>query len=229
GVVIFHARDVIGQRAAAWLLFRFIIFRQVIADLGPAHAVIGRFKDAFRRGVEHIWIMRRKEEWGDPLETMQKIGRAVAGMVHRPHADILSFFLVLIVSNDVALAVGINNVPVARIGYDEAALAAPGNEPILCRDYTLLAPARDANVRVVLLRAVDVIRIGVVSRDVIKLCGRLVILRRPSLAAVHRDTGAAVVGVADPIRILRIDPEPVMIAMTRRQESERLGAVHRFE
>src|SRR5205823_12692729 len=149
-------------------------FSQVIADLGPAHAVIGRFKDAFRRGVEHIWIMRRKEEWGDPLETMQKIGRAMAGMVHRPHAHVLSFFLVLIVANDIALAVGINNVPIARIRQDEAALPAPRNKPILRRDYTLLAPARDPNIRVVLLRPVNVIRISVVSRDVIKLRRRLV-------------------------------------------------------
>src|SRR5207249_8679754 len=148
GIVIFHARDVIGERTATWLLFRFIILRQVIADLGPAHAVIGRFKNAFRRGVEHIWIMRRKKERRDPLETMQKIDRAVAGMVHRPHTDVLSFFLVLIVANDVAFAVGINNVPVARIRHDEAALAAPGNKAILRRDDTRFAPARDAYIRV---------------------------------------------------------------------------------
>src|SRR5438067_12469983 len=137
-------------------------------------------------------------------------------MVHRPNAHVLSFFLVLIVANDVALAVGVNNVPVARIGYDEPALAAARSKPILCRDHALLAPACDAYIRVVLLRAVNVIRIGVVDRDVIKLCRRLVILRRPGLATIHRDTGAAVIGVADPIRILWINPEPMMIAMTRR-------------
>ena len=75
---------------------------------------------------------------------MWQIGCAVPGMVHRPNAHVLPFFLVLIVSNDVAFAVGINNVPVARIGYDEPALAAPGHKPILCRDHALVAPARDA-------------------------------------------------------------------------------------
>src|SRR5437868_5615563 len=150
-------------------------------------------------------------------------------MVHRPNAHVLSFFLVLIVANDVALAVGVNNVPVARIRYDEPALAAARSKPILCRDHALVAPARDAYIRVVLLRAVNVTRIGVVGRDVIKLRGRLVVLRRPGLAPIHRDTGAAVVRVADPIWILRINPEPVMIAMTRRQEIEGLRAIHRLE
>src|SRR5438552_12445932 len=107
-------------------------------------------------------------------------------MIHRPNAYVLSFFLVLIVSNDVALAVGVNNVPVARIGYDEPALAAPRNKPILCRDHALVAPARDAYIRVVLLRPVDVIRIAIVGRDVIKLRRRLVILRRPCFAAIDR-------------------------------------------
>src|SRR5207237_7615582 len=112
GVVIFHARDVVGERTATRLLFRFIVFRQVIADLGPARAMIGRFKNAFRGGVEHIWIMRRKKERRDPLKTMQKIDRDMPGMVHRPNADVLSFFLVLIVANDVALALVTNKMRV---------------------------------------------------------------------------------------------------------------------
>src|SRR5207249_11685674 len=98
---------------------------------------------------------------------MQKIDRAVAGMVHRPHTDVLSFFLVLMVANDVAFAVGINNVPVARIRHDEAALAAPGNKPIPRRAHALVAPARDAYIRVVLLRAVAVIGIGGGGRDLV--------------------------------------------------------------
>src|SRR5438034_11818811 len=106
-------------------------------------------------------------------------------MIHRPNAYVLSFFLVLIVSNDVALAVGVNNVPVARIGYDEPALAARRNKPILRRDHALGAPARDAYIRVVLLRAGDVIRIGVVGRYVIELRRRVVILRQPFFAAIE--------------------------------------------
>jgi len=160
---------------------------------------------------------------------MHQIDRAVPGIVQRPHTHVLYFFLVLIVSSDVAPRCWNKYVPVARIRHDKAALAAPATNQVLRRDYTLLAPACDAYIRVVLLRTINVIGVSIVSRDVIKLCRRLVILRRPGFPAIHRDTGAAIVGVADPIRIFRINPEPVMITMTRRQKIEGLSAVHRFE
>ncbi len=72
-----------------------------------------------------------------------------------------------------------------------------------CRaDRAPVGAAGDADIRVVLLRAVNVIGERVVYRHVIKLRGRLVVLRRPSLAAVGGNAGAAVVRVADAIRIL---------------------------
>ena len=63
----------------------------------------------------------------------------------------------------------------------------------------------------------------------IELRGRLIILRRPGFSAIRREAGAAVVGVADPIRIFWINPEPVMIAMARRQKIEGFRAIDRFE
>ena len=36
GVVIFDRRDVVSQRAAAWLLLRFVVSRQVVADLASS-------------------------------------------------------------------------------------------------------------------------------------------------------------------------------------------------
>src|SRR4026208_1990323 len=46
GVVIFNRSDVVSQRTAAWLLFGFVVARQIAADLGPALSVIGRFENA---------------------------------------------------------------------------------------------------------------------------------------------------------------------------------------
>src|SRR5438046_10717505 len=149
---------------------------------------------------------------------MHQIDRAVPGIVQRPHTHVLSFVLFLIVSSDVALIVGINNAPAARIRHDKAALAAPRHKPVLRRDYTLIAPACDTYIRVVLLRTINVIGVSIVSRDVIKLRRGLIILCRPGLPAIYRDTGAAVVDVAAPIRIFRVNPEPVMTAMTRGQQ-----------
>src|SRR5437879_13918768 len=160
---------------------------------------------------------------------MHQIHGAMPGIIQRPHAYVLSFFLGLVVPGDVALVVGINNVPIAWIGHDKAAFPAPRRKPVPPRDHAFLAPACYAYIRVVLLRTINVVGIGVIGRNVIKLRRRLVVLRRPGSAAIHRDTGAAIVGVADPIWILWINPEAVMIAMTCRQEVEGLCPVHRFE
>ncbi len=59
----------------------------------------------------------------------------------------------------------------------------------------------------------------------VELRRRLVVLRRPALAAIDRDRRAAIVRVDHAIRILRIDPEAVMIAMRRGQKVERLATV----
>ena len=120
-------------------------------------------------------------------------------------------------------------MPIARVGNHEPALTTPGRIPIFAANHARVRPARDANVRVVLLRAVNVIRKCVVDCDVIELRGRLIILRRPRFAAVDRDARAAVVCVADAVRILWINPEAVMMPMARREEIECLAAVHRFE
>src|SRR4030095_12106123 len=120
-------------------------------------------------------------------------------------------------------------MPVARIGNDKAALAAPGLEPVFARNYAALAAARDADVGVVLWRAVDVIRKRIVHGDVIELRRRLVIHCRPGLAPIDRDAGAAVVGIRDSLASLRIDPKPVMIAMACWEEVKSLAAIDRAE
>ena len=111
-------------------------------------------------------------------------------------------------------------MPVARIRQNETAFAAAGLKPIFAPDHARVSPARDADVRVVLLRAVDVIRKRVVDRNVIKLRGRLIVLCRPGFAAIGRDAGAAIVRVREALRIIRIDPKSVVIAVPRRKERE---------
>src|SRR5207253_918907 len=76
--------------------------------------------------------------------------------------------------------------------------------------------ARHRHRGVVLLRTVDAIRRLRVGDHVIELGRRLVVDRRPALAAVLGDDRAAVVAVDDPIRIPRVDPEVVVIAVRDR-------------
>src|SRR4051794_11635720 len=105
-------------------------------------------------------------------------------------------------------------MPIARIRNNEAAFAIAGHEPVGRPDRTPIRAARDREVTVVLLGAINVVRECVVDGDVIELRGRLVVLRRPCLTAVRGNAGPAVVRVPDAIRILWINPEPVVIAMT---------------
>ena len=118
-------------------------------------------------------------------------------------------------------------MPVARIGNDKAAFSAACYEPIRRSNRTPISPAGDADARVVLLRAVNVVRKRVINCDMVELRGRLVILRRPRFAAVGRNVYAAVIRVPDSSWILRINPEPMVISMPRGQQIERFSAIDR--
>ena len=85
--------------------------------------------------------------------------------------------------------------------------------------------AGDADGRVVLLRAVDAVRRTVIGDDRVELRGRLVVHRAPRAAAVERHRGAAVAAVHHPLRILRIDPQIVVIAVRRLDVRVGLAAV----
>ena len=116
---------------------------------------------------------------------------------------------------DRAFVVGVDDVRIARIREDVAALSAADGIPITAIDKATVAARADAHRRVVLLRAVDAIQKIVVSSDVIELRGGLIVLRRPVFATVHGNGGAAVVAIDHAIRVVGIDPKSVMIAMGR--------------
>ena len=64
----------------------------------------------------------------------------------------------------------------------------------------------------------------------VELGRRLVTLRGPACASVRAHIGAAVVGLNHPVRIIGIDPQPVIVAMRNADRPEGLstivGAVH---
>jgi hypothetical protein len=79
----------------------------------------------------------------------------------------------------------------------------------------------------VLLRAIDVKGKLVVNVHVIELAGRLIVLRAPGLSGIHRNGGAAVVAFEQNLRVVRVDPDHVIIAVRRFQFRECFGAVVR--
>ena len=100
GIEIFNGSDVVCQRTAAWLLFGFVVARQIAADLHPTLSVVGRFENALCARVQNVGVMWGKREWRYPLKTMSHIGGTVAGIVQRKDANVLRFLLSLIVTRD---------------------------------------------------------------------------------------------------------------------------------
>src|SRR5262249_30888929 len=73
GAVVLDAGVVFGYRSSRRSLFGFIVSREIAADLLPALSFIGRFEKHIRRGVKGIRVMRRKDDWEIPLETVFQI------------------------------------------------------------------------------------------------------------------------------------------------------------
>ena len=81
----------------------------------------------------------------------------------------------------------------------------------------------------ILLAAVDPVREPVVGFDVVELAGRLVVPVAPGLPAVQRDDRALVRRRDHALRVLRVDPEEVVVVAARAaaEEFERRAAVAR--
>src|SRR6476661_2300779 len=62
----------------------------------------------------------------------------------------------------------------------------------------------------------------------VELRGRLIEDRRPRVTTIEGDAGSAVVALDHAIRVARVDPEAVVVAMRCRNPDEALAAVSRF-
>src|ERR1700730_6564077 len=82
---------------------------------------------------------------------------------------------------------GVYVIWICGIGHDVAKLKSPGRRPIAIGDLSIIAAAGDGRRATVLLRSVNGVRKMLISADVIKLPGRLVVPRAPGFAAIHAD------------------------------------------
>src|ERR1051325_11995751 len=96
---------------------------------------------------------------------MREIDRTVTRIGQRNGTYVLNVLFILVVANGVSFAVRINDVPVARVRHDETALTVAGLEPILPPDHPGAGAAGAADKRVVLLRAINVVRERVIERS----------------------------------------------------------------
>ena len=196
----------------------------------PVLSLRGGFPEVLRRGIENVRIDRRKYDRERPLPAfLERAGRH-SGEEQWIHVDGPRFAGAAIVAgDDPGLIAAVKDVGVLWIGRDVPGLAAAGAvQPVsggrLGVAQVQSAVARHASRSVVLLRAADVIgQIGG-GRDVIKL-RRGITLRRPGSAAIGGDRRAAVVAGDHPARIVRSDPQIVMVGVRRVQHVEGLTAV----
>ncbi len=179
--------------------------------------------------VERLRIVGRDHDRRVPLEAILQVRRRVAVRELRPRHDVAHLLRAVVVARDLAAVLaGVDDVGVLRIDGHPAAFPAAGRVPVLRVDRVAGDRARNADVAVVLLRAIDPVRELIVRRDPIELRRRLIVLRRPGLSAVERDGGAAVVAQDHPARVVRIDPEIVVVSVGHRQVGEGLPAVGRL-
>ncbi len=111
---------------------------------------------------------------------------------------------------------------------DRSGLAASDVEPVLFGVQRVAGrPGRHADRRVVLLAPVEPVGEPVVDDHVVELGRRLVHVTGPGRSTVQRHLRAAVVRHDHDLRVGRVDPEVVDVAVGHRNLLERLAAVHR--
>src|SRR5207244_5548878 len=137
-VVVFHAGDVERDGPAGGLLLALVVARQVRTDGRPAHAVVGALEHHFRRGVDHVGIVRRNDDGLRPLEAMGIIFRAVAGCIQRKRRNILRLLGAMVVAgHHYTVVARDHHVVVARVGRDVAAFTTTYVIPVALGDHAL--------------------------------------------------------------------------------------------
>src|SRR6185369_2354149 len=94
----------------------------------------------------------------------------------------------------------------------------------------IVATALHTRGAALLLPAVNPVRKLIISNDVIKLRGGLVVPGAPRLAAIHTDRSALVCCEEHDVRVVGIDPKRVIVVAARRafERGPCLAAVRRF-
>src|SRR5262249_32366832 len=141
------------------------------------------------------------------------VGCSVANDVDRPRSNVHRISDVVVIARDLAaVRPGVDDLRIARVGSDVSTLTSAYRIPAGTVDAAA-SRATDPDGCVVLFRPVDPIGEAFVGLGVLELGRRLVHWRCPARAAVGAYSGASVVRFNHSLRILRIDPQAVVIAM----------------
>ena len=215
--VVLLAGHVARDRAAADALCLRIVRCQVGRHALPRDAFVARAMQELRAEVHGTAHVRRCEHRGHALEPVLQVLVVVA--VQRLHADPRILFLARthVQARELALARAVHDIAIPRAGQYGASLASRTGHPVLRRLVGAVAQPRqrrnDQRAALVLLRAIELVRIVVVHEDLVDLRCALVVLRAPAGAAIDGDVRAAVVGLHHEVRIGGVDPDVVVVAV----------------
>ena len=196
--------------------------RQVGADGAPGGAAVAGLEDHVGGEVEHVRVGRRED---DRLRAVDPVGVAE----HRDRRHVLRLVGGPPVLGHHVAAGAVDDVRVERVGCDVAVLDGAHRVPVAEGDRAVVAAAGDAHRAALLLAAADLVGELVARLDVVELRGRLVVPGAPGAAAVGADHRALVGGEQDDVRVVRVDPDVLVVVAARRaaQAGPGLAAVLR--
>ena len=179
--------------------------------------------------------MRRKSDREGPGKSVFEIFGSPAEVVLRPHVDQSDLAVAVVVALQYAVAsrraadgADIGDVGIFGMHHDVAALAGPHRIAMAPGDGAVLGGAGYGDAGIVLLGGVDLVGKAAVGRYAIELGGHLVVDGRPGRTAVKGDAGAAVVALDHALRVARVDPQVVVVAVGRGYLRKGAPTVGRF-
>ncbi len=222
------ARLIQIDRASGRLLRGRVVAREVRADLLPRPSAVGALEQDLRSDQQLLRVRGREQDRVRPGEPVLQCLGSAALLVVRPRADVLELPGPAVVAHeDAEVPAAVVDLGIAGFRHRERALAVGHALPGPERNVAVGGGARPLEGALVLLRAEDVVRELVVEVHVVELPGRLVVLRAPARPAIGRDGRAAVVPLEQDLRVVRVDPDDVVVAVRGMQFRPRLAAVAR--
>src|SRR5579875_775438 len=158
--------------------------------------------------------MWREQDGAGPLKAIFLILSTPARSKLRPDGDIVRLLRAMVIAREITLVVArIHDIRVIGAHRNITALAAAYIVPIYLCDTGQRRATGQTDARVILLAAVHAVGYLRIGGHVIKFCGGLIILGRPARTAVEGDTRTTVIALYHALRILRVNPQIVIIGM----------------
>ena len=185
---------------------------EVGAGQHPAFAPVGRLEHALGREIEghrpglgHCQRRHPHEVVVHRRLTTPVVGVEIGGDVrHLARAGVKALQLA-------AETRAVDDVRIFRVRNVVVPLLRTHGTPVAQGGRAVVAAARHPHRAAVLLTRIDLVGELVVRREVIELAGRLVVPARKGLAAVHGDRRTLVRGRGPVGRVLRVDPDEVVV------------------